>query len=101
MDVTVQRKLTEPVAPDEDVAVTVTSGIGGRGHRDWGCGELLQELRRVSGPDIAPPHAVHDRRRLSATGVGTGTVAAGADGTSAGPACEGEAGTWLDATGVD
>ena len=27
MDVTVQRKLTEPVAPDEDVAVTVTSYV--------------------------------------------------------------------------
>jgi hypothetical protein len=27
LDVTVQRKLTEPVAPDEDVAVTVTSYV--------------------------------------------------------------------------
>ena len=27
MDVTVQRKLTEPVAPDEDVAVTATSYV--------------------------------------------------------------------------
>jgi hypothetical protein len=41
---------------------TERPGVGGRGHRDGGRGELLRETRGVSGSDVGPPHAVHDRR---------------------------------------